>query len=257
MFPMQKIPLEAREEARFTPPALKDEETPPVFVLRAVSRRERGRFEDSLVEAGLLRVTDGDIRDEVIKALTVLYGDDHAEHVDRVKLFWNALDDWTEAGEEMSDDERREREPFVHPDAEDVAELENRLYTTWKPLAALHARKIRFQREYPIMVIAATVKRWEGIDSPASLEDGWVTPDAINDMGNVLIEARPDGKGLIAWLELYRACHDRLYISPSAEKNSKSPPQSTPNPQDTTDMPAASMDGASPASETSPKTPES
>lgn len=257
MFPMQKIPLEAREESRFTPPALKDEETPPVFVLRAVSRRERGRFEDSLVEAGLLRVTDEDIRDEIVKALTELYGDDHAAQVDRVKLFWNALDDWNDAADEMSDEEKANREAFDHPDAEAVADLEARLFTTWKPLAALHARRARFLREYPIMVITAAVKRWEGIDSPVTLADGWVTPDAINDMGNVLLDQYADGKGHLAWMQLFEAARDRLYVSPSAEKNSKSPPQSTPSQPATTDMPAASKDGASPASETSPKTPES
>lgn len=256
MFPMQKIPLEAREEARFTPPALKDEETPPVFVLRAVSRRERGRFEDSLVEAGLLRVTDEDVRNEIIKALTELYGDDHAEHVDRIKLFWNALDDWNDAADEMTEEERTAREPFDHPDANDVAELEQRLYTIWKPLAALHARKVRFQREYPIMVMAATIKRWEGVDAPASMIDGWISPDAINDMGLKLIEQYGD-KAYLAWVEIHLQCVGRIYVLPSAEKNSKSPPQSTPSQPDTTDMPAASMDGASPASETSPKTPAS
>lgn len=255
MFPMQKIPLEAREEARFTPPALKDEESPPVFVLRAVSRRERGRFEDSLVEAGLLRVTDEDIRTEIVKAMTELYGDDHAAHVDRIKLFWNALDDWNDAADEMTDEQRAAREPFDHPDASHVAELEQRLYTLWKPLAALHARKVRFQREYPVMVMAATIKRWEGIDAPASMIDGWISPDAINDMGLKLIEQYAD-KGYLAWVELHLHCVGRIYVLPSAEKNSKSPPQSTPSPDDTTDMPAASMDGASPASETSPKTPE-
>jgi hypothetical protein len=256
MLPMQKIPLESREELRFTPPALKDEEKPPVFVLRVVSRRERGRFDDSLIEAGLSRVSDEEIRNEMIAAATVFYGDAHEEQVNRMRDYWAALEDYIDGAKGLTAEQIAEREPFEHPDTQAMADLEARIYDHWQPLGRMYAQNKRFERENPLCMIAAAVQSWEGVDVPMVRDAGWLTPDCVAEMGGWLGEKYGTVIGATAWMQLYTAAIGRFFLLPSAEKNSESPPLSTPSPTDTADTHVPQTDGTSQESDTSTATPD-
>lgn len=255
---MQRIPVDAGEVETFTPAALSHVETPPVFRLRAVTRRQREAMEYHLIREGLRRYTEEEIREASIDELCRLWAcGPEDEQPQRVRAFWQAVDDYLEHVRDTMKAHEGDAAPdiasFDHPDLAEISALTARLQEASPLLRSMATENIRFDREFPRIAAAHTIIGWTGIATPMVRDAGVLSVDCIADMKDELTETH-DEAGKLAWVQLYDAVMKRIYLQPSAEKNSNSPAPSQQTPAPTKDNGQASQAGKSPASEPSTET---
>lgn len=259
---VQDIPFDKTETRTFIPDALKDVDNPPVFILKACTRRERSMVERLTIEENLRRYSDADFRAEQLRALDTLYAGDGAVISDasnRLKAFWEDMDGFVEEHEEAQKLEANYEWPaFEHPDQSHVDTLIKAITGAWRPLREMAACNYRFEQEQPLIIASVAIESWSGLDIKPVKTAGSFSIDLLADVKDALIGTYGDVMGLTAWLQLTNACIDRLYLNKVTEKNSVSPPPSTPPPAVSTGDGSASAttDGKSPASASSTKTPK-
>lgn len=265
MSTLARIPIDGGETMTVTPAALSSRKAPPSFVLKAPTRREREALEYALIEDGLRRHSEEDIREATIDELCRLWrcGPD-SDEVRRVKDYWRATDDYveeaknlaleSEAAIEAGEEAPAPLAPFEHPDHAAMTDLLDRLGESSAILRRMATDSIRWAKEFPRFAVAHCVTEWTGLDTEARFERGVLTVDSVCAMQDEL-DDKFGSEGRIAATELATACLRRFYLDRSAEKNSKSPAPSASTPPATKEAGSASSDGKSQASEASPETP--
>jgi hypothetical protein len=249
-------PHEASEIERFTPASLADIENPPIFRLRAASRRERRRYDSLLIEEGLRRHDQEAMRAEILRGLRALSSDDEFEIWEpNLKQHWDAVDDWAKENATKSEDDREHFEA-PGPSEDEISTVTRGIHENWRPLRKMAAENVAFSRDAPALMLGVVISGWSNLDTPFSSREGILSLDTIDGVDTALAKlerdlGKPEG---IAFVELYVACTNRLFLSKEVEKNFSSPPPSLTNPQSSTTG-TASEAGTSKASAISTETP--
>ncbi|EQA97277.1 hypothetical protein [Sphingobium sp. HDIP04] len=253
---MASVPYEASEIHRFTPDALANIENPPVFRLRAVSRRERRRYDRLMIEEGL-RLHDREaMRAETLRGLRALSSDDEFETWEPLlRQHWDARDEWEEEHRGKPIDDIPDF-TCPGPSDEEISTVTRGIHENWPPLRKLAADNVIFNREAPALLISVVLAGWSGIATPFSSREGVLSLDTVEALDADLTELEkanglPEGK---AFVELYVEASNRMFLSKEAEKNSLSPPPS-PTDQPTSTTGTESQNGTSTASAISDETP--
>ena len=252
---MASVPYEASETKRFTPASLANLESPPVFRLRAVSRRERRRYDRLMIEEGLRRHDKEAMRDELLRGMRALSSDDEFELWEaHLRLHWEARDEWEDEHKGKPLDEIPDFAP-PGPSEDDIATVTRGIHENWPPLRKMAADNVIFNREAPALLLSVVVSGWSGIDTPFVSREGCIDLDTIDKLDADLskLEAQHGLDQGKAFVELYVAATDRMFLSKDAEKNSSSPPPS-PTDQQTLSNGQESTTGTSKASATSDET---
>lgn len=254
---MANVPYEASEIERFTPACLADIENPPVFRLKAASRRDRKRYELLIGEEGLRYHDAQAIRDEMLRGLQDLWSPDDYERIEPLlREYWQAKDEWREAN---ADKAEADVEPFLFDafSEDDARELTNRITEAWSPLRRLASQNSLFVRESPKLIASLVISGWSGIAVAFAKQEGIIPLETIDEIAQTLNEMEEAATGVVvgaAYSQLMLACSRRLFLSGQAEKNSSSPPPSSTNPP-STNSGTVSVDGSSKASASSIETP--
>lgn len=248
----QDVPVEGSEVLPFTPASLKDIDGAPVFILRAVTSREK-RFRLRMHrEEGILTHTEPTIRGAIRDGLKEQWTEQQqAQFLPWIEAYWSALDEFrlirkADPEAEWEYDEQVE---------DKVLELIGHLERSYRPLARMNADIAEYNEMAPKFYAAVTVKSWTGLDVTRELDRKYLTLDCVDALQDALdaFAEKHDRDPVIAWLELYAACLNRHILNEDEAKNSESPsPSSTPPaPSSETSGP---QDGKSPASASSRKT---
>ena len=257
---MARFPLEASEIERFTPPSLANIPTPPVFLLRAGSRRDRRTYQRLLIEEGLTHHSQDKFRAETIRGLQALWSPEiYEQHVPRLKHFWEAIDQHAEAqkGKDTPD-------PFVFdPDEQSaLAELNSRITKAWAPLRKLAADNILYSSEAPSVMLSILLVGWEHAQISYARADGRVSLDLLEELEDALADMEQQHAGIegvgmpgTAFMQIATKATNRLFLDESMEKNSASPPPSSATPPDSKTDGKGKALGTSKASATSKTTP--
>lgn len=251
-------PYEAGEIERFTPASLANLENPPVFRLRAASRRERRRYDRLLIEEGLRRHDKEALREELIRGLHALSSPDEVERWEPLlRQHWEAVDEFSKESRDAEDGASVE---FVAPgpSEETVQSLLRGIHENWAPTRKLAADNLVFNREAPALLISVVLSGWSGLPTPFASREGTIPLDTMDKLDTDL-SALEEAHGLkpgTAFVELYIAATNRMFLSADAEKNYSSPAPSPTDQQPSTNGPASTA-GTSTASAISEPTPAS
>lgn len=223
------VPASIDEIEEFTPSVLKNAPVPPVFLLRPAGGREYRDFEHELRRRALTFFTPEDIRAETLNALRQLWSEDAYEaNRARLESHWAMLDQ----GGTPSEDELAA-----------VEELNSRLVRAWPKLAEMIADTMRFNDECGRIAASMFIVGWRGLSVPFSRESGVVPLGRIDEVESALhklekeaAENKVEGvlKPGMAFIQLTAAAYGKLALTRSEEKNSSSPPPSTPDPSGST-----------------------
>ena len=251
-------PYEASEIERFTPASLANLENPPVFRLRAASRRERRRYDRLLIEEGLRRHDKEALREELIRGLHALSSPDEVELWEPLlRQHWEAKDEFEK---ETRDAEEGEPAAFVPPgpSEEEIQTVTRGIHENWAQLRKLAADNLIFNREAPALLISVMLSGWSGLKTPFASREGTIPLDTMDKLDSDLSALEKDNSLSpgTAFVELYIAATNRMFLSADAEKNSSSPAPS-PTDQQTSSNGAESTAGTSTASATSEPIPAS
>jgi hypothetical protein len=251
-------PYEAGEIERFTPASLANLENPPVFRLRAASRRERRRYDRLLIEEGLRRHDKEALREELIRGLSALSSPDEVERWEPLlRQHWEAKDEFDK---EDRDAEDGEPVTFVPPgpSEDEIQTITRGIHENWAQLRKLAADNLIFNREAPALLISVVLSGWSGLSTPFASREGTIPLDTMDKLDSDLtaLEEEHGLKPGTAFVELYIAATNRMFLSADAEKNSSSPAPSPTDQQPSTNGPASTA-GTSTASAISEPTPAS
>jgi hypothetical protein len=218
------IPVEASEIEDFTPSSLANLAAPPVFRLRAAGRREFRKYQHILQSEGLEFHDREDLRAEVLRALKSLYSPDIYEaNAARLRAHWALID--------------QKGEPEA-AETDAVDELTERLTREWRPLSRMGADNVRFIEESLRVALSMFLVGWSGVEVSYRREDGRVPLEVIDDLEDWLVKTEKQAKkdkveGVIkpgvAFVEICNAASTRLHVTKDEEKNSSSPPSTTPD----------------------------
>lgn len=223
---MPSIPLEGGELQRFTPPSLASLPTPPVFLLRAGTRRDRRTYSARLLDEGLTHHPQHRFRTETLHALEALWDAAAFEqHAPRLRQFWDAVDQHIAANEH-----REEPAEFAYDPAEleAVNDLIRRCAEAWEPLRRLSRDNLLFSAEAPSVMLSIVLAGWEGVALSYGRADGAVPLDLLEQLEETLAQTERDaakgditgvGKPGTAFAELTTEASGRLFLSKADEKN--------------------------------------
>lgn len=253
---MASIPYEASEILRFTPASLAEIDTPPVFRLRAASRRERRRYDRLMIEEGLRRHDKEAMRAELLRGLRELSSDDEFETWEvLLRQHWDARDEFEEEHKDTTLDEVPDFVP-PGPSVDEISQVTRGIHENWPPLRKMAADNLIFNREAPALLISVMLSGWSGIGTTFVSREGAIPLDTIDQLDKDLVQLEEEhglspGK---AFVELYIAATNRMFLSKEAEKNFSSPAPS-PTGQPISNSGAESTAGTSKASAISTSTP--
>lgn len=244
----QDIPLEASETLAFTPPSLEDHDPKPVFMLRAMTGRDK-RFHARLIrENRLRRHTVEDFRREIETGLRQAWDEEAFEqHFPRIKAYWEQRDEFEL---QLADD------PDIvwsfHAEEErSILSMIRHVENSWPPIGEMYADNAEFAELLAPIMVAVTVKSWTGFDAPRKLDRGYLTLECAELLLEKLDAERPQ-----AGSEMFIACARRMTLDKEEAKNSESPsPSEMIPPASTPTTTSPETDGTSPASAPSSKTP--
>jgi hypothetical protein len=223
-----RIPHESSEVRLFTPASLANLPSPPTFLFKPATRRERRLHGRMIMEAGLQHHSQPAVRDEIIRALHAGWSPDLvAGQEPRLLAYWAALDEHISAQAKVPFEERI---AFTHPDDEPVALLNEQVVNAWSPLRRMAADNSAFSNESPILMACCIIIGWEHVDVSFALEAGAVPIERMEDVGEWLksIEKKHFGKieGIgvpgMAFTELCLEAANSLYLTEEERKNSAS-----------------------------------
>lgn len=201
---------------RFTPPALAELASPPVFLLRDGDRRARRDFRKMLLTEGLTTYAPDAVRAEARAGLRALWEPADAEqHIGRIEAYWHAAD---QANAAAGHDE--EAEPAIDPaERRLVEDLLSRLGQSWAPLRRMASANAMYAAEAPSVVLSTVLRGWESIDLRYCREDGVVSLDTLEGLENALgdVERAQGGKPGLAYAQLCEAALERLFPATAAD----------------------------------------
>lgn len=235
---MTRYPVEASEIQRYTPESLANLPSPPVFLIKPATRREKRLHQRLILESGLSRHTDASIREEMIRGLAELWSPDQfAEYEPRIRDYWNALDQWLARVAKLPPEERI-KEVFEHPDQVAVDEVISRIYKIWQPLLVMVADNIEFREQAPMLTLSCMLTGWEHVGTPFVLTGNFVPLDTIEDIADWLGKLEADHQDIegvqasgTAFAQLTLETGKALMLSEEERKNFDSP-SPTPSSQD-------------------------
>jgi len=249
----QDIPLEASERLAFTPECLANLATPPSFVLRTPTPRDK-RFQRRLLnEEGVLQHSQEAMRAEMLAGLKALWGEEpFGRHEPVLRQYWETLDQFAlqqrdDPDLEWSYDAEIERA---------IERLEIDVSQNWPGYARMRADNLHAAEVLELSPVAVMVERWSGLSLVGQFERGHLTIDSAAELREALtsLEAREGLKRGMAWAQLFITASKRMFLSEDEEKNSAAPSPSEPAPPNSK---AAKARGTSPASAPSTETPAS
>ncbi|MBU67639.1 MAG: hypothetical protein CL858_19695 [Cupriavidus sp.] len=251
-------PYEASDIERFTPASLVNLDNPPVFRLRAASRRERRRYDRLLIEEGLRRHDKEVLREELIRGLQALSSPDEVELWEpMLRQHWEAKDEFEKDRRDVADGAEV---AFVAPgpSEEEIQIVTRGIHENWAPLRKLAADNLIFNREAPALLISVVLSGWSGISTPFASREGTIPLDTMDKLDSDMsaLEKENSLSPGTAFVELYIAATNRMFLSADAEKNSSSPAPSPTDQQPSINGPASTA-GTSTASATSEPIPAS
>lgn len=241
----QDIPVEASETLAFTPPSLAQLEPKPVFMLRAITTRDK-RFHTRLYRENGLKIHGRDaLRSEILIGLKSLWTEEQFEqHSAVIRELWDAQDQFELQAKDNSDLEWS-FDPEVQAAVNNLIE---RVEDAWAPLRRMVADNGEFGQMLVPVMLATVVKSWTGIDVKRELDRGYLTLDCSENLVLALEALDPQ-----AATELFVAAAGRMRLDKETEGNSASGSPSETTPAASTETTSAS-DGKSPASEASNET---
>lgn len=260
---MGHTPIEASDILEFTPPSLANLPSPPVFLLKPGTRRDREQYPKRLRIEGYQIHSDAAMRLEAEHGLRELWDEETFNaNIGRLYVYWNAID------AHAKEHEGNPAPPPLEFDKVEQAEIEaliGRMTKAWEPLREMEADIIDFRNGSPVVMLSLVLIGWRNIDVSFAKAGGIVSLDKLEHVEKALrvIEAdaraaKIEGIGLegTAYLELCVAAGQRLFLSEAQEKNSSSPAQSPAIQPDSKENGQASESGKSKAPEPSPQTPD-
>jgi len=245
----QDIPVEASETLAFTPPSLEDHDPKPVFMLRAVTSRDK-RFYRKLMRSETSAYGIDAFRREFIAGLEALSDKaSFAKYEPRIRALWERRDEF----ELQSKDDPDLKWDF-DPEEEGLLNvILGEVEAEWRAIKRMKAANADFQEMLAPITIATVVKSWSGFDVRRELSAGYLSLDCAVSLFESLEEQSP-----LAASELFVACTKRMTLEKDEEKNSASPsPSETTPPASTPMTTSAEADGKSPASAVSTEIPAS
>lgn len=249
----QDIPVEASETLDFTPECLAGLEAPPVFRLRAVSRRDKRWLRTIIRDEGAVSYSVADLRAEMLTGLKELWDDAaYAEHAPVLEAYWEALDN--HALQAKDDPKLKwDYDPAIE---QACAELEVRVAQSWPKLARMRSANARMGELSELALVAIAIRGWSNLKAQAERAGGYLTIDSAEELKDELGDMdEADGRQRgAAWMQLFVACSRRMVLDKDEEKNSASPsPFETP--QTSSSPGKGGATGKSPASASSTETP--
>jgi hypothetical protein len=251
----QDIPLEASEELVFTPASFeKLGDAAPTFTLRAATTRDKRYHRRLQIEAGLAYHSNETLRAELLAGLSELWSPEAVEqHVPVIKAYWEAADDFAL---QAKDDPSLtfEYDPEI---VAAIADLSKQVVRSWPRYREMIADNVEFDDLMTVLMVAAYVKGWTGIEPAPRLAGGYVTFASAEELRDA-VQAFEKKHGIPeggAWMELFIACSRRLNLDQEEAKNSESPSPSETTPPASSETKASEPAGKSPASARSKKTP--
>lgn len=232
------IPAECDELEHFTPSSLANLPVPPVFLLRPASGREGRAFQYALRVEGLQYHNDEEVRAEALRGLKALWSaEDYEPNAARLRAYWELVD---QNGRPTDTEEQA------------VSELSARLSESWSPLARMAADNQRLIEESMKIAASMFVVGWRGVPIPYSREAGRVPLEKLDELEAWLLKQEKDAveNGIegaaptLAFIQLCNAAYSRLNLTKDEEKNSESPPPSSPGLNGSTTKPSRKTAGA-------------
>jgi hypothetical protein len=246
----QDIPLEASETLAFSPDRLAGQASPPSFVLRTPTARDK-RFQRRLLnEEGVLQHSQEAMREEMCAGLTAQWGDTYAKYEPVLREYWEALDQHA-----LQKRDNPELEWSYDADIESAIErLEIDVTQNWPGYGRMRADNLHAADVLELSQIAVMVKDWSGLTLKPTRDRGYLTIDSADELRSALtdLEQREDMKRGLAWAQLFVAASKRMFLTEEEEKNSAAPSPSAPTPPNSK---AEKALGKSPASAPSNETP--
>ncbi len=280
------IPLTADQTLPFTPPALAalwDSAPPtdprpgerPVFFLRVPTWEDRDMVGIRLFRMNVREVTPNQIQALLINELfEVMEDEDKADDAARfIEGFWQRqamfqldMSVWNEQEAQRLSDIREH--PGLENDYPQMPLPPERTTIRERARASMlttfvqdNSQALRdkladqqgYDKRYKAVIARLQVAGWTGLETPATMHENMLTSGAIEALRSEIHELDPTGN---AWTQLVVEIESFWDLSPSAEKNSSSPPGSTSPPSGSTSQStgSGSTDGSStiPTGEASP-----
>lgn len=208
----------------FTPATLAGLSAPPVFMLKAGTRRDRDRFSHSLMREGLKFHGREALRQELVTGLQHLWSEeDFAAEMPRIRALWTALDEHDRANAHL---DQSAEFTFDPSERARIEKLIDRAHQAWQPLREAAADNATYARLFPHIAASHLIAGWSGIDLPFRREPGHLSLDVIERLetalGKVEDQARADqvegvGETGTAFLELCAAAGARLFAQAKHE----------------------------------------
>jgi hypothetical protein len=245
---MSQVAIDKDELELFTPDSLKNLVPPPIFRLRAATKRDAMRYDHMLSLEGLRIFRDDDVRPEILRTLKANWDEEtYAKNSVKLETFWAKLD------QEITPDPA---------EAQAVAELTARCLDVSPFLRRMDADNKRFHANAPIIALGLYLAGWKNIDVPFRLDSGYVPYETLTELREALFKLEEQAKaenveGVMpgfGFLQLTLKGYQLLQLTGEEEKNSSAPSPSseTPNGSQTT----TTADGASETTNSKPtKTP--
>lgn len=228
---MRKYPLEAAEPEAFTPASLKDIENAPVLHLRYGTPRDREQQRRVMDEEGAVMHTDQAMRDELIKGLRELLGDEAGQWEAEARSFWDAQEAFEK---EVADIPEAERPKFAFENEDLLMEVLEQVARDWRPFRRMQADNNAYSRFLGHAMNSVIIVGVENLDVEIKRVGKYVSFDtamAIADKLDTIARDHKISTGIRPSQELGLECIGRLHIGKERAGNSASPAPSEPTPE--------------------------
>lgn len=248
----QEIPIEASEEFAFTPASLSKLESPPVFVLRTPTHREKRHLQRLNNEEGVQFHSTEQVRVEVLTGIAALFPEKAELFGEAVKDLWTRRDDF-------------ETQKAADPELvwEFDADIEVRLdavitetFAGWAPLRRMVADNRDYSTTSAVTMVAVMVKSIRGLAIEIERDRGYLSVETANAVRDALWKLEEEHKldQGSAWHELGTAASLSLYLGEEEAKNLLSPVPSETSQALSNETNASEKAGKSPASKETDQT---
>jgi hypothetical protein len=261
------VPAESGAILRYTPESLANLPVPPVFLLKAGTRREKMLRDDWLSDHRARYHQAHSIRAQIERGLREFWDEATCNRfIPIVKSYWAARDQFDEQVRAMPDEEAAEAVfDFDGPATEqEITDLLERLADVDDRYNRMIADNRGYIGKAAVASAVFVLAGWEGLETAYARAGGCVTDEAFEDVARELegIEADPANAGIegismpgTALMQLLAKCSERMFLSDQTRKNSQSPSPSSRSQPASNRSAAAGKSGKSPARARSRKTP--
>ncbi len=248
----QEIPIEASEEFAFTPASLSKLESPPVFVLRTPTHREKRHLQRLNNEEGVQYHATEEVRAEVLAGIAALFPEKAELLSEAVKDLWARRDDF---------ETQQAADPELVWDFD--ADIETRLnavvnevFAGWAPLRRMVADNRDFSTTSAVTMVAVMVKSIKGLTLEIERDRGYLSVETANAVRDALWKLEEEQKlnQGSAWQELGVTTSMTLYLGEEEAKNLLSPVPSETSQALSNETNASEKGGKSPASRATDQT---